>query len=100
MSKNTSPHILSTASNLLGLCFIVITAIRVQNLEEASFIDEVTGFAILLFMVSTIFSFLSMRIMDEKKSVLMENIAELFFFSGLLMMFVSAMFIVTNIFHI
>jgi hypothetical protein len=38
--------------------------------------------------------------MDEKKSVLMENIAELFFFSGLLMMFVSAMFIVTNIFHI
>ncbi len=60
MNKKTQ-HILSTSSQLLGICFIVLTALRIQKLFEASVIDELTAFAAVLFMTSSLLSFLSIR---------------------------------------
>jgi tellurite resistance protein TehA-like permease len=60
MNKKTQ-HILSTSSQLLGICFIVLTVLRIQRLFEASVIDELTAFAVVLFMTSSLLSFLSIR---------------------------------------
>ena len=60
MSKENSPHILNSSANLLGICFLILTSIQVLKLKEATIIDDVLAFAILLFMASCILSFLSM----------------------------------------
>ncbi|MBS1661999.1 MAG: hypothetical protein JST68_13210 [Bacteroidetes bacterium] len=80
MSK--SPHILSTASNLLGFCLIVLTSIKVFGKSAGTIIDEIDAIAILLFLSSCIFSFLSIRKGDEKGQRL-EQIADIIFLAGL-----------------
>ena len=43
MASTKSPHILSTSSNLLGFCLIVMTSLRIADRTEAGILDEVTG---------------------------------------------------------
>jgi hypothetical protein len=78
-----SPHILNTSATLMGLCFIVLTSMKINDKMEKTIIDELTAIAILFFMVSCILSFVSMR--NEKKiSIRFEKIADYIFLSGLL----------------
>lgn len=84
---NKSPHILNTSSNLLGLCFIVLTSLRLLNLQQKSIIDEVVSICALVFMTSSILSFLSMKAGIPKKAARYENLADYFFISGLGILF-------------
>ncbi|MBS1743963.1 MAG: hypothetical protein JST81_13095 [Bacteroidetes bacterium] len=95
--RDKSPHVLNASSNLLGLCFIVLTSIRVFNLKEATLLDEIAMIAITMFMTSCVLSFLSIRGNTEKKNAKLEKIADVFFLSGLAMLFVAALFISFNI---
>lgn len=61
MANKTSPHILSTASNLLGFCLFVLTALHISDQAQLSIIDEVTTIICLFLAFSSIFSFLSIR---------------------------------------
>jgi hypothetical protein len=94
--NDKSPHILNTSSNLLGLCFIILTSIKVLNLKEATIIDEITTLAIVMFMTSCILSFISMR-NSKPSNILFEKIADIVFLSGLFLLFVTAMFISFNV---
>ncbi len=94
--KNTSPHILSTASNLLGICFIVLTSLKFLILQEQTLVDEFTTGAMILFMTSSILSFLSLK-SNGKFSELYETLAEILFLSGLLCLFVTTMLITFNV---
>ncbi|MEO6668483.1 MAG: hypothetical protein ABIN36_03335 [Ferruginibacter sp.] len=96
LNNDRSPHILNASSNLLGLCFIILTSIKVFNISAATFLDEIASLAIIMFMASSILSFLSMRNNDNTASKL-EKVADIFFLIGLFMLFVSAMFISFNI---
>ena len=96
--KNTSTHILNASSNLLGICFLVLTSLKLLKLQSATLTDEFATAAMILFMISTIFSFLSIRKRSEKGLVL-EKIAEVFFLIGLLLLFGATMMITTNIIH-
>lgn len=92
-----SPHILNTSSNLLGLCFLVLTSIRLLNVSGKTIIDEVVSIAALAFMVSSILSFLSMKTINDKKGGRLENIADYFFMSGLFTLFLVIMIITFQI---
>jgi hypothetical protein len=94
--KGNSQHILTTSSNLMGFCFIVLTSLKVLKLHETSIIDEITAVAILFFMTSSILSFLSMR-SAKKISVRYENIADIIFLLGLILLFLTTMLITFNI---
>ncbi len=94
--NNKSPHILNTSSNLLGICFIVLTALRVQNLRQASIIDEITIFSTILFYAICIFSFLSIS-WSSTFSDYYERVADLFFLLGLISMFLLIMIISFNV---
>ncbi|MBC7829003.1 MAG: hypothetical protein H7122_14735 [Chitinophagaceae bacterium] len=94
--KDNSPHILNTSSTLLGLCFIVLTSLKVTNRTEATIIDELTAVAILMFMTSSFLSFQSMR-SQKTPSVLYEKIADFIFLAGLFFLFVTTVLIIFNI---
>ncbi len=95
---NKSPHILNTSATLLGFCLLVLTSIKVAKLSEVTIIDETTGIATILLMVSTLFSFLSMRSKDLKKSENFESIADYVFFSALLFLAIAICLVSFNFF--
>ena len=95
MAGNKSPHILNTSANLLGLCFIVLTSIKVSKMQDSTLIDETTALAIILFMTSSILSFLSMR--KEKEMGRLEKLADFMFLSGLIVLFLTTMMVTFNI---
>ena len=95
-SNNNFPHILSASSTLVGLCFVVLTSLKVNKYKEASYIDECTAIAIMLFMASSILSYMSMR-SSKPLSPAYERIADVVFLSGLIFLFIATMMISFNI---
>ncbi|WP_316822809.1 hypothetical protein [Pedobacter gandavensis] len=96
MKENRSPHILNTSANLLGLCFIVLTSIKVSKMQDVTLIDETTALAILLFMTSCILSFISMGKIKGQHDRL-EKTADILFLSGLVVLFLTTMMITFNV---
>ena len=88
MTKNTSTHILSTSSNLLGFCFLVLTSIKITKLNATSLLDEFTGVASILLMISSVLSFLSIRSGNTHKGENYEKYAELIFLAALTIIFI------------
>ena len=91
-----SSHILNTSSNLLGICFLVLTSLKVLGKSEQTIIDEITFAAIILFMTSCLLSFLSMR-KQTRHSQLLEKIADLVFLAGLSVLFITTILFSFNI---
>ncbi len=83
VENRDTPHILNTSSNLLGLCFIVITYLRTMGYPSGSYTDRIVGLAAIFFTVSSFFSFLSMKSSTERKIVHREIIADASFFLGM-----------------
>ncbi len=79
--RNMSKHILPTSGNLLGLCFTILSFIKLSALNNATIIDEVLVVAIVLFLSSSIVSYASMR--SSRKEEYYERIAEFIFLGGL-----------------
>lgn len=95
-SNYKSPHILNASSNLLGLSFIVLTSIHILGIKDSTFIDDVAAFAFILFLASSVLSFISLR-SKKPMSERFERIADITFMSGLFLIFITAIIIVFNI---
>ncbi len=73
--KNISRHILPTSSNLLGLCFVILSFIKFWTKGGIeTIIDDLVGCATILFLISSVLSYTSMR--SKKKSDFFEKIAD------------------------
>ena len=97
MAANTkSPHILNAASNLLGLCFVVLTSLKFLKLSERTYIDETVTIALVFFMLSCILSFLSIR-GNIKPGGKLETTADYLFLGGMIVLFITAILIIFNI---
>lgn len=79
--KNISRHILPTAANLLGLCFVIFSIIKVYEFDRKTLLDEMTAFTMVLFLASSLLSYVSIR--SKNKSEKYEKIADSFFLCGL-----------------
>jgi hypothetical protein len=64
---NRHPHILNAASNLLGICFVVIGGLKISNLNARSYSDETAWLAALLLFLSVILSYLAIRNDDARR---------------------------------
>ena len=91
-----SSHILNASSNLLGICFIVLTSLKLLNKSEKTIIDEIAVMAIILFMASCIFSFLSIRGIS-RRSAFFEQVADIIFLGGLSLLFLTTILFSLNI---
>lgn len=56
-----SRHILPTAANLLGFTFVILTSIRGLGLARNATVADLTGVCVVLFALSTLLSFMSIR---------------------------------------
>jgi SNF family Na+-dependent transporter len=59
MDRN--PHILNAASNLLGICFIIIGGLKISALNKSTFADEIAWVSAILLLLSAMFSYLAIR---------------------------------------
>ncbi|MFT3886207.1 MAG: hypothetical protein QM724_12505 [Flavobacteriales bacterium] len=89
MPTSRSPYILSTSSNLIGLCLIVMTSLKIADHTAASVLDEFTGVAAVLLMSSCLLSFLSIRTAHPQRSERIERWADITFLGGLAMVFLT-----------
>jgi hypothetical protein len=80
-SGNIAKHIFPTASNLLGLCFVLLSFIKVSKMSGETIIDEILGIEIILFLASSIFSYASMR--SRRQTDKYEKIADIIFLIAL-----------------
>jgi RsiW-degrading membrane proteinase PrsW (M82 family) len=94
--KEKAPHILNASSNLLGLCFVVLTSLRFLKLPQRALIDKTDMIAIFLFMLSCVLSFLSIR-GNIKKGGPLEWLADILFIGGILVVFATAVLIVFDV---
>ena len=83
-----SKHILPTSGNLLGLCFAILSFIKISGLANETIIDEVLVVAIVLFLFAGIVSYASMRSLQKEEHY--ERIAEFIFLGGLSLLGICA----------
>jgi hypothetical protein len=61
MSMHRPPYILSASTNLLGICFIIITGLKLANANARSYADEVAWLAAALLFVAALNAYLAIR---------------------------------------
>jgi surface polysaccharide O-acyltransferase-like enzyme len=96
MRNDKAPHILNASSNLLGLCFVVLTSLKFLKLTDRTYIDETVAVALVFFMLSCILSFLSIR-GNIKAGGRLEALADYLFLGGMVILFVTAMLIIFKV---
>ena len=89
--KNISRHLLPTSSNLLGLCFVVLTFIKILKLGNETLVDEIVATAIVLFFFASFFSYVSMR--NDSWAQSCEKIADTIFLIGLFLLSVGSVLV-------
>ena len=55
------PHILNASTNLLGICFVIITGLKLTGANDLSFSDLVAWAASLMFLGSIVLSYMALR---------------------------------------
>ncbi|MFL9843148.1 hypothetical protein [Flavobacterium rhizosphaerae] len=94
--RKTSVHILSTSTNLLGFCLVIITAFHVASKSEMTYIDEVTAIISIFLAVASILSFLSIRTKNEFAEERLERIADYLFLFSLISFIIDIILIALN----
>ena len=89
---NIAKHILPTASNLLGLCFVLLSFIKLSKFSGETILDEGLGIVIILFLASCIFSYASMR--SAWETARYEKIADTIFLAGLVCLTIISLIII------
>lgn len=89
------PHILNAATNLIGICFLIIGGLKLTNSNGRSFADEIAWLATFLLLTSAILAYASIR-NDCVKSWQAE-VADWSFLGGLLTLTLSLVVLVVSI---
>jgi hypothetical protein len=55
------PHILNAATNLLGICFIIIGGLKLTNQNSRSYSDEIAWVAAVALLASIVLSYAAIR---------------------------------------
>jgi multisubunit Na+/H+ antiporter MnhF subunit len=95
--NNLSGHILPTSGAMLGVCMTVISIVKLtqSNRGFASWVDDVLALDALIFLTSSIFSYLSIR--SKSKKDYFEDIADKMFMLALILMGASVLLLTYEI---
>jgi hypothetical protein len=84
-----SHHILPNSATMVGVCIMVISIVKGMPADTVNyFIDKALAVDCVLFMVSALFSFISIR--TETSAMILERGAEVIFVFGLISMTIIA----------
>ncbi len=87
--QDAQPHILNAASNLLGICFVLITGLKVSGASTGTRLDEIAIFTALLFVSSCLLSYASLR--TPKQTARLERMADICFLLGLVCLSIAVL---------
>lgn len=93
MANKTSQHILNTSANLLGFCLFIITSLHISSKTENNLLDEMTSVVAIFLVISSIFSFMSIKTENAKNEAILEKIADYFFLIALVCILIIILFI-------
>jgi hypothetical protein len=96
--ENQTPlthHILPTSSNLLGICFVILSFIKIGQKGGGTLLDECVIIPIILFFIASLLSYMAMRAKSDKPRI--ESMADTFFMTGLLSLSIIAVVLVLRI---
>ncbi|HEY4135286.1 MAG TPA: hypothetical protein VGO34_08725 [Alphaproteobacteria bacterium] len=96
MSDQRQPYIINASTNLLGICFVIITGLKLTRASEATIADELCIVASIGFMTSCIFAYLSLR--TEKNTRRYETIADYVFVASMLCLFAAVLVFAGSVF--
>jgi hypothetical protein len=85
--RDKSHHILGTSANLLGICFVIITALNVTHISDTTLADEISMGASVEFITACVLSYLSLR--SPKQWLVYERLADYLFLLGLFTLLVA-----------
>lgn len=97
MNTTKSPVILSAASNLAGLSFIILTFLKSLSTSQINFSDEVTAVSVVTFLISCIVSFISIRSSNKQNAEKFEIVAEYIFLVGLILLLISCLMVMLKL---
>lgn len=93
--KDVSIHILPTAANLLGICFLVFSLISVLKLQDQTLLDELVAVAIVVFLFAGLASYVSLR--GKNTHGFYRKAADILFVVGLCLLTLASLAIVLKI---
>jgi len=96
MSFDKNPHILNASSNLIGICFILITGLHLTEKNLTTLADEISIIAAFFFLISTVLSYISIRT-NGKSSNRYETLADYCFLFSLIILFSAVVIFALNI---
>lgn len=94
-SQSIADHILPASSNLLGICFVIFSYIKVNARDASTRLDEFLILPMSLFFLASLFSYLSLR--SPSRSQKLESIADWLFMIGLLSLSVLSFIFVLEV---
>ncbi len=88
-NRELSSHILPTSATMVGVCMTVLSIAKLLEARTRhGIVDEMMAFDSLIFLISAIVSYLSIR--TRRQTERLEMIADLAFMAGLMLMVASA----------
>ncbi len=96
--KEATSHILQSAANLIGVCLIIITGLRVSGVANSTILDEVAAVSSVLLSISIIYSYISMR-HDASRVARYRDIADYSFMAGITLLVITVVSMAFNIIH-
>ncbi|HEY4076375.1 MAG TPA: hypothetical protein VGM26_05520 [Rhizomicrobium sp.] len=75
------PHILNASTNLLGICFIILTGLKLANANVRSRADEVAWVAAMLLFTAALNAYLAIR--NQGARVWQIKVADVAFLGGI-----------------
>lgn len=96
MIMGKQPHILNASSNLLGICFVLITGLKLTKASDNTWADEISLMAGLALLSSCVLSYISMR--SDNRTQRYERLADYLFLFGLFVLFVAVIVFARDLF--
>ncbi len=89
--RNISPIIFNGSTTMIGVCITVISLFIITKKDAGTYMDEVLSIDALFFIISAFISYLSLR---WDNHAYLELAADIIFFTGMLVMAATGIFIV------
>jgi hypothetical protein len=90
-SRDIAHSIFSGSTTMTGVCITVIALFRVMKISGESYADEMLGIDTFIFILSTLLSYLTLR---NNTLRVTEKIADILFFTGMIIMVAVGLIIV------
>ncbi|MBV9828607.1 MAG: hypothetical protein JO001_23510 [Alphaproteobacteria bacterium] len=88
------PHILNASTNLIGICFVIIAGLKITNVSDRTFADEICIVSAFGFLCACGFSYASLRASQDNDRY--EKAADYLFLGSLLLLFVDVVLFARN----